>query len=583
MSKFILVYKNKKKEIEIPDNYSEFLNIFLKEFNEDKNKTFEFNTEDENGSDRYIEDDDTFQEVINDLDENPIITINIKEEKNTNYNEKKDLNNRDLSNIPGNKVNKSNDNNIENISCQDEKKIIKELIEKNKKIKNQMNRLNSIINQKNKKLHEKQKLLKDSENEINTLKKEIENKEKTIKEQESTIKNNVNYKNVIEKYKPIIKKINEYKKQVEEYKSKIQKNDEYEKQIKEYKSEIDKSKLIQNKQKSEIEKYKSEIDKSKLIQNKQKKEIEKYKSEIEKIKLNLINNEQKQEELLKKSNQKEENLNFLIVKTKHKGIKCDQCFKEPIIGFRYKCSQCQNYNLCEVCEDNNAVFGYHPHDFIKIRKEQKNNNTIINNNKIQINEQNKDKEIITNKNKIVNNNQIIEDTIIILNEDVKKDYSYECLNILNLSSYIYEGVNETKVDIILKNNGNKEWPKNTKLSFQKKSEIKGNNLLLDSQSPGQQKQYSFYFNNIGEYSPKEYKLFYLFNINGENLGEEIIVRINIIKQKEKIKNELNEYSDQIKEFRDAYGIGNDIEDEKILRLFKETNFNYEASFDKLFE
>ena len=434
------------------------------------------------------------------------------------------------------------------------------------------------------------------------------------------------------------------------------------------------------------------MNKSELIQNEQKKEIEKYKTEIEISKLNLNNNEQKQEELLKnriktiqenlitkynneiiskikdikkdlynklkdKTNKlekkyteefkkkenmmekkyneiseiimksqigkKEENLNFSTLKIEHKGIKCSQCFKEPIIGFRYKCSICDNYNLCEVCENNNAASGDHPHDFIKIRKEEKNNNTtIINNNKIQINEQNNDKENIINKINIVNNinqnkdenifqinednkktngyinnknngetdketnnekfDQNIEETIIILNEDKKIDYSYECLNILNLSSYIYEQVNETTVDIILKNNGNKEWPKNTKLSFQQKSEIKGNDLLLDSQSPGQQKHYSIYFNNIGDYSPKEYKIFYLFNINGENLGEEIIVRINI-KEKEQANNELNEYRDQIKEFRDNYGLENDVEDEKILRLLKETNFNYEATFDKLFD
>ena len=130
----------------------------------------------------------------------------------------------------------------------------------------------------------------------------------------------------------------------------------------------------------------------------------------------------------------------------------------------------------------------------------------------------------------------------------KKEYSYECLNIDNLSSYIYEGINETKVDIILKNNGKKEWPKNTKLSFQKKSEIKGNDLLLDCQTPGQEKRYSLSCNNIRNYRPKKYKLFYLFNINGENLGEEIIIKINII-QKEQINNELNEYRDQIKEFK----------------------------------
>ena len=133
MSKLILVYNNNKKEIEIPEDYSEFLNIFLKEFNEDKNKTFEFTVADEDGSDQYIEDDGTFKDVIEEIDENASITINIKEDKKANNNDKEDLNKGNVSNTSENKVNKSNDNNIENLSCQDEKKIIKELTKKAEK------------------------------------------------------------------------------------------------------------------------------------------------------------------------------------------------------------------------------------------------------------------------------------------------------------------------------------------------------------------------------------------------------------------------------------------------------------------
>ena len=35
----------------------------------------------------------------------------------------------------------------------------------------------------------------------------------------------------------------------------------------------------------------------------------------------------------------------------HKGIICNKCGKE-IIGKRFKCVQCQNFNLCEICESN---------------------------------------------------------------------------------------------------------------------------------------------------------------------------------------------------------------------------------------
>ena len=51
--------------------------------------------------------------------------------------------------------------------------------------------------------------------------------------------------------------------------------------------------------------------------------------------------------------------------TKHIGIKCSECGVNPIVGFRYKCMSCNNYNLCENCESND-IHSYH--NFIKLRK-----------------------------------------------------------------------------------------------------------------------------------------------------------------------------------------------------------------------
>jgi len=43
---------------------------------------------------------------------------------------------------------------------------------------------------------------------------------------------------------------------------------------------------------------------------------------------------------------------------------CDGCSVAPIVGIRYKCSECPNFDFCETCEANLD----HPHDFIKIKK-----------------------------------------------------------------------------------------------------------------------------------------------------------------------------------------------------------------------
>ncbi|XP_064539095.1 protein ref(2)P-like isoform X2 [Drosophila montana] len=48
--------------------------------------------------------------------------------------------------------------------------------------------------------------------------------------------------------------------------------------------------------------------------------------------------------------------NFII----HKGIECDSCKVVPLVGFRYKCGQCPNYDLCQACESAHK----HPDHFM---------------------------------------------------------------------------------------------------------------------------------------------------------------------------------------------------------------------------
>ena len=70
-------------------------------------------------------------------------------------------------------------------------------------------------------------------------------------------------------------------------------------------------------------------------------------------------------------------------------------------------------------------------------------------------------------------------------------------------------------------------------------------------------------------------------INGTPVGEKLTLRIVI---KEKIVNELDEYMEKIKEFRENYDLSeNEYSDERLFEVLKENNFDFETSFNKILE
>ena len=69
-----------------------------------------------------------------------------------------------------------------------------------------------------------------------------------------------------------------------------------------------------------------------------------------------------------------ENKSILEKKSKysfvHNNIRCNGCQINPIVGIRYKCIECNDFNLCEACENTQR----HPHPLLKL----KNNNVFKN-------------------------------------------------------------------------------------------------------------------------------------------------------------------------------------------------------------
>ena len=265
-----------------------------------------------------------------------------------------------------------------------EKKEIKEELDESKKLNQSMSMIiedespkDIMINnlKEDKALLESH--LKEERDKINLIEKVYSERNELLQEKIKILANqfNIEKQKMIENNNILIQ--NEIQKGINDYINKSQlelqnKQNEINNMKNDYQNNIEK---IREECYEEIEQKISKIYERKL------KEI--YDSESNKSKIMyeqiLSKNQQQFEEEEKKRNQvidanifnnAHENFNIKPIskcKTVHNGITCNFCKKCPIVGFRYKCMECPDYNLCQNCEKA----AEHEHNFIRFFTEEK--------------------------------------------------------------------------------------------------------------------------------------------------------------------------------------------------------------------
>ena len=559
---------------------------FKKELDEKKNIDIQTSKELSvlvNEKDKINKKNEELEEKINQMKEEPEIETDEPEyvEENCNNNTKSlilSINEDGQKELMLALKKKNEKDKIKNEKKKEMMKIINEKLKKQKKEKKLNNDIQDIIKQENQncskiletsKLNKKE-VKKEDLQEINGMKEEneklkngIKDKREKLEKKKNEYENELNQENIKkklkEKYENEIKnKINELKNSLNEkleqsitnlnaFKSELKiKNEEEEWKKKEKEKEEEERK---KREKEEEERKKKE--KEEEERKKREKEKEEEAKEKEKEKREKEEEERKQKEKEEKINDEDDN--FSIFKEIKENIKknAEEINGDDLMDKNLNIGQIEKENQSKNLSSSQSIY----------------------------------KRMNTGE-KLANNKSTIFDVRNSFNKKLAFEnlyYSYECINNINLTGYIYEKSETAKIDITLKNDGTLDWPENkTKLIFEKKSQVKGKEITLKPQEIGSEERYEIIINDLAKLKEGEYKSCVRININGQNIGEKLDLKIKI-KKKEDPNEEMNQHMGEIESFRAEFALEEtEYSNERLFKVLKENDYDFEQSFASLF-
>ena len=273
------------------------------------------------------------------------------------------------------------------------------------------------------------------------------------------------------------------------------------------------------------------------------------------------------------------------ISTIHKGIKCSNCDTEPIVGIRYKCPLCENFNLCEKCEklENNNI-NPHQHNLIKMRKEEKKSKNLSKNviefkNGLKDN-LNNDEKFISEDNNIYGKLNEEREKSIEKKSSFESEHNYK-IEELEENYDIYEGTKFIEVSFKIENNSKSKYEKGKmKLKFDEKNSLllpEKKCISINELKPGENQVIKIKYNKLEKFPARNCNNTYFSDFYIQYNGE------NITKNPQKINIRIFDKHEfgLIHKFREKYKIDEKtFSNNRIYQLLVDSGGNMQKAFNQ---